>query len=110
MSAVDKPLVWLHGEVRTPPLSGPARAEAGFLLRVLQAGGALGMPHSRPMPEIGLRCAELRIRDVGADCRIICRVDPDVVVVLEVFAKTTPRTPGPIVDACRRRLRSYDHA
>jgi phage-related protein len=110
MNAVDRPLVWLHGEVRTPPFSGMARAEAGFLLRVLQAGGALGMPHSRPMPEIGSRCAELRIRDVGSDWRIIYRVDPNVVVILEVFAKTTPRTPGPIVDACRRRLRSYDHA
>jgi hypothetical protein len=29
----DKPLVWLHGRVRTPPLSTVARLEAGVLLR-----------------------------------------------------------------------------
>jgi hypothetical protein len=32
----DKPLVWLHGEVKTPPLSTAARIEAGVLLRRLQ--------------------------------------------------------------------------
>ena len=26
---VGKPLVWLHGEVRTPPLTAAARVEAG---------------------------------------------------------------------------------
>lgn len=29
---VDKPLVWLHGEVTTPPFSKDARIEAGELL------------------------------------------------------------------------------
>jgi hypothetical protein len=29
----DKPLAWLHGEVKTPPFSKEARFEAGFLLR-----------------------------------------------------------------------------
>ncbi|MEW6300827.1 MAG: type II toxin-antitoxin system RelE/ParE family toxin, partial [Thermodesulfobacteriota bacterium] len=32
----DKPLVWLHGEIKTPPFSQEARAEAGFLLRQVQ--------------------------------------------------------------------------
>jgi hypothetical protein len=35
VSPKDKPLVWLHGEVKTPPLSAAARVEAGFLLRQL---------------------------------------------------------------------------
>ena len=30
--------MWLHGEVRTPPLSAAARLEAGVLLRRLQRG------------------------------------------------------------------------
>jgi DNA-binding XRE family transcriptional regulator len=51
----DKPLVWLRGEVRTPPFSPEARIEAGILLRLLQGGERLGMPHSRPMPAIGCR-------------------------------------------------------
>lgn len=31
----DVPLVWLFGEVKTPPFSAEARVEAGFLLRRL---------------------------------------------------------------------------
>jgi hypothetical protein len=38
MSPNDKPLVWLHGVVKTPPFSTAARLEAGFLLRRLQRG------------------------------------------------------------------------
>jgi hypothetical protein len=30
-----KPIVWLHGEIKTPPFSGAARLQAGFLLRML---------------------------------------------------------------------------
>ena len=29
----DRPLRWLHGEVKSPPFSMFARLEAGFLLR-----------------------------------------------------------------------------
>jgi hypothetical protein len=32
----DKPIAWLKGEVKTPPLSAAARLEAGYLLRQLQ--------------------------------------------------------------------------
>ena len=31
-----KPLRWLHGEVKTPPMTSGARKELGFLLRLLQ--------------------------------------------------------------------------
>ena len=53
MSPHDKPLVWLHGEIKTPPFGAAARVEAGFLLRRLQQGQALSLPHSRPMSIIG---------------------------------------------------------
>jgi hypothetical protein len=53
-------------EVKSPPFSKEARLEAGFLLRKLQKGQMLDMPHSRPMPAIGERCYELRIVDVDA--------------------------------------------
>jgi hypothetical protein len=36
MSPTDEPLVWLHGEVKSPPFSIAARIEAGVLLRRLQ--------------------------------------------------------------------------
>ena len=61
----DRPLVWLRGEVKTPPFSADARIEAGVLLRRLQRGEKLAFPHSRPMPAIGARCHELRITDAG---------------------------------------------
>jgi hypothetical protein len=58
VAAIHKPLVWLRGEVKTPPFSQAARVEAGVLLRQLQGGAKLGLPHSRPMPGIGARCHE----------------------------------------------------
>lgn len=108
MSPADKPLVWLEGEVKSPPFSPSARLEAGFLLRRLQKGETLGMPHSRPMPVIGSRCHELRITDESARWRIVYRLDIDAVVIVEVFRKTTPRTPKGVIDVCRARLRRYD--
>jgi phage-related protein len=106
----DKPLVWLHGEVRTPPFSRAARIETGYLLRLLQKDQALGMPHVRPMPVVGPRCHELRVRDDRADWRVVYRLDPDAVVILEVFRKKTQATPKTVIDACIRRLREYDRA
>ena len=51
MSPDDKFLVWLSGEVKTPPFSAEARLEAGFLLRRLQQGEKLSLPHSRIQEE-----------------------------------------------------------
>ncbi len=110
MAPTHKPLVWLHGEVKTPPLSAAARLETGFLLRQLQAGQLLAMPHSRPLPSIGARCHELRVHDEQETWRLIYRLDADAVVVLEVFSKKTEKTPKGVVEACRRRLRAYDTA
>jgi phage-related protein len=64
---------------KTPLFSQAARVEAGVLLRQLQGGAKLGLPHSRPMPGIGARCRELRIVDEGATWRIIYRLDDDAV-------------------------------
>jgi len=110
VSPRDKPLVWLSGEVKTPPLSTEARVEAGYLLRQLQAGRSLAMPHSRPMPSIGGRCHELRIQDSDKTWRIVYRVDADAIVVVEVFAKTTQATPKHVIETSRKRLKRYDEA
>jgi phage-related protein len=103
-----KPIVWLRGEVKTPPFSREARIEAGYLLRRLQCGDTLVLPHSRPMPAMGPRCHELRINDQAGTFRIMYRTDPDAIVVLEVFGKKTPQTPRTVIEACKRRLREYD--
>src|SRR6185295_6998479 len=39
MGEGDKPLVWPHGEIKTPPISAYARLEAGHLLRRLSMTG-----------------------------------------------------------------------
>ena len=103
----DKPLVWLHGEVKSPPFSAAARVEAGVLLRRLQRGEFLSLPHSRPMPDVGLACHELRIVDETRTWRIVYAIQPDAIVILEVFSKTTRSTPAEILRICRRRLGQY---
>lgn len=108
MASTDKLLVWLRGEVKTPPFSAAARLEAGILLRRLQGGEHLGLPHSRPMPAIGPRCHELRIVDERANWRILYRIDGDAIIVADVFRKTTRRTPARVIAACRWRLARYD--
>ena len=105
-----KPLVWLHGEVKTPPFSRAARVEAGFLLRRLQNGELIEMPASRPMPMIGTRCHELRIDDGDVTWRIVYHVDTDAIVILEVFSKKNRTTPKQIIAVTRKRLRAYHRA
>lgn len=106
----DKPLAWLHGEIKTPPFSAVARIEAGVLLRRLQRGESIGLPHSRPMPVIGSGCHELRVLDAERTWRIVYCIRADAIVILEVFAKTTAKTPQTVVKACEKRLRQYRQA
>jgi phage-related protein len=108
MNAKDKPLVWLHGEVKTPPFSAEARLEVGYLLRLLQGGEPLGLPWSRPMSSVGSRCHELRVNDANQTWRIIYRVDLDAIVILEIFSKKTQATPPQVVETCKKRLRLYE--
>ncbi len=108
MSDTDRPLVWLRGEVTTPPFSLNARREAGFLLRMLQRGEKLSMPQSRPMPSVGRRCHELRVRDEDLTWRVIYRLDEDAVVILHVFSKKTQRTPQTVIESCKALLSRYD--
>ncbi len=109
MKNQEKPLVWLHGEIKTPPFSSSARIEAGFLFRLLQMGETLSMPHSRPMPSIGKNCHELRINDGNSTWRIIYRIDKDAIIILEVFNKKTQQTPKKIMDVCKKRIKEYDN-
>lgn len=110
MRKADKPLEWQHGEVKSPPFSPAARIEAGVLLRRLQRGERLGLPHSRPMPTIGVGCHELRVVDETRTWRIVYAIRADAIVILEVFAKATRATPLDVVRVCRRRLRQYEAA
>jgi phage-related protein len=65
------------------------------LLRQLQRGEKLSMPHSRPMP---------------VNWRIVYRMDEDAIVILDVFGKKTRATPKVLIENCRKRLKEYDDA
>jgi phage-related protein len=98
----------MHGEVKSPPMTIEARREIGILLRELQNGESLPMPHSRPMPDIGHQCHELRVNDSNKTWRLVYRIDPAAIVILDVFEKKTQTTPQRIIEICRRRLKQYE--
>lgn len=110
--ASDKPLVWFKAGINTPPFSPSGKRDAGFLLRKLQQGQKLSLPHSRPMPSIGPRCHELRIEDgeMRKSWRIFYRIDSDAIVIAEVEEKRTQQTPKGTVERVKARLKRYDVA
>lgn len=75
---------------------------------MLQQGEKLSMPQSRPMPSIGRRCHELRVRDEDKTWRIVYRLDDDAVLILHVFSKKTQHTPRSVIDTCKALLSRYD--
>lgn len=103
-----KPIVFLGVRIKSPPFSPAGRLEAGESLARLQDGESLGLPPSRPMKSIGPRCHELRVRDAGHNWRIFYRIDPDAILVIDVTAKKTQKTPKAEIGLCRRRLDAYD--
>ena len=98
----------MHGAIQTPPFTEEGRKEAGYLLRLLQEGEKLGMPQAEPLPMVGPRCGAIRVRDGEHNWRIMYRVDPDAVLVLEVYAKKTRKIPQEVIDRCKQRRKDYD--
>jgi phage-related protein len=107
---MSKPLRWLSGEVKTPPMSTEARREMGFLLRQLQEGENLSLPHSRPMPSLGKGCHELRVNDRNRTWRLFYFLDDDAIVILEVDEKKTQKAATATKKVCQKRLKSYEEA
>jgi phage-related protein len=62
------------------------------------------------MPSIGPRCHELRVRDANRFWGVVYRLDPDVILIAGVFAKTTRATSKHDIADCQQRLRIYDEA
>lgn len=107
---MSKPLRWLAGEVKTPPMSVEARREMGYLLRLLQEGEKLSLPHCRPMPTIGNACHELRVNDKNKTWRLFYVLDSDAIVILEVGEKKTRKTSRATIELCQKRLKNYEQA
>jgi phage-related protein len=89
-------------------MSTEARREMGFLLRLLQEGESLSMPHSRPMPAIGNSCHELRVNDQHKTWRLFYYLDAEAIVILEVGEKKTQQTSDATLKLCRKRLKNYE--
>ena len=69
------------------------RLRVGFMLRLLQNGESIPMPHSKPMPQIDSRCHELRVKERDTAWRVIYSLEPEAVVVLATFKKMNQTTP-----------------
>jgi len=108
MSPDHKPLMWLTAKPKSPPMSLATRTEAGFLLRMVQGGVKVSLPHSRPMPSIGKKCHELRINDEKCTWRIFYRIDDDAIVIVDIDNKKTEKTTKQKIELCRIRLADYD--
>jgi phage-related protein len=66
------------------------------------------MPSAEPLPIVGPRCGALRVRDEQHNWRIMYRVDPTTVLVIDVYDKKTRKIPDEIIDQCKKRLKEYD--
>ena len=104
MPHYSKPIVWLPRETTPPPFSPRARIRVGELLHSLQSGEAVPPPASRPMPEVGWRCHELCVPDAYHTWRIVYALEPEAVVILDVFSRTTSTSPAAVVERCRWRM------
>jgi phage-related protein len=110
VTITHKEILWPFekiGKFRRPPFSAAAKEECGRLLRELQRGEKLSLPHSRPMPSISKGCHELRVRDEQVNWRIIYYADIDAIVVLNIFNKKSQATPQDAIRVCQQRLKKY---
>jgi phage-related protein len=101
-----KPVQFHHralADLREMPVE--IRRDFGRLLRHLQHGRSLGMPHSRPMPIVALGVEELRVKDSSGQHRaFVVRKTPRGILVLHIFAKKTRETPRAEIELARQRL------
>jgi phage-related protein len=86
--------------------SAEVRQEMGALLRILQDGGQLGMPQSKPMKQLALSAFELRIKDRDGIYRVFYVLfDKDRILVPHAFTKKTQKTPRQEIETGKKRLR-----
>ncbi len=80
------------------------RGDLADALARLDAGLALSMPLSRPMPGIGQGVHELRLKDRSGAYRVVyALVQRDAVHVLHAFKKTTRGTSARNLELARKR-------
>lgn len=93
-----------HADIREMPAE--IRRAFGKLLRHLQHGRSLSMPHARPMPIVALGVDELRVKDESGQYRaFVIRKTRQGILVLHVFAKKSRETPRGDIELAQRRLK-----
>ena len=81
------------------------RKELGALLLILQRGGVLGMPQSRPMRTVHKSAFELRIKDKSGIYRVFYVLfDKDKILIPHTFIKKTQKTPMKEIQIAKKRL------
>ena len=112
MSNIDhKSLEFLTPDrITTPPVPEPTRLQFGFHLRAVQRGETLPSPLCEPISSIGPRCHEIRLSARAGEYRLIFQISPRAIRILDVFKKTTQKTPRKVIDRCKRRLAANPEA
>jgi phage-related protein len=81
------------------------RRELGKAIFDLQKGSSLGMPLSRPMPDVALGVEELRVRDSSGIYRTFYyKKSKRGILILHALGKKTQKTPAREMDIARKRL------
>jgi phage-related protein len=80
--------------------------------RVLIEAGATGSPAGASSLQTDAgdwkSLHELRVEDQNQIWRIIYRIDPDAIIIAEVFSKKTKKTPPAVITVSQQRLKAYD--
>lgn len=102
-----KRVLWDKSALETiRSFSVEVRQEIGALLRVLQDGGQLGMPQSKPMKQLAPSAFELRIKDRDGIYRVFYVLfDKNRILVPHAFTKKTQKTPLQEIETGKKRLR-----
>lgn len=101
-------LVRLHGKAKEviKSFSKPIRKDVGELLLKLQLGMNLGMPVSKPMPDIHAGTHELRLRDAAGIYRVFYYLKSEHgILVFHAFTKKAQKTPQSEVEIAKKRLK-----
>ena len=99
----------LHKDVakQIEKLNLKLKTQIAETLDLLAAGVSIGMPLSRPIPDIAHGVHELRVKDHTGQYRIFYYTKSyDVVIVFHFFKKKTQKLPIKEVKLAKNRLRS----
>lgn len=100
-------LVRFHRSVEKALQDWPlaVKAELADLLTLLAAGRSIGMPTSRPMPDVANGVHELRIKDRSGQFRVFYFTKTaDAILVFHAFKKKTQVTPKHELTVAKERL------